>query len=146
MLRNIAALASGIIFGVGLGVSQMTNPDKVLDFFDLFGVWDPSLAFVMGGAVAVTTVAFRYVLKRPNPLLAARFNLPTKSDIDARLIAGSAIYGVGWGLVGFCVGPSIAALAYGDNRVVIFVVALIAGAWIANIVTRAKPTPLLADG
>ena len=96
--------------------------------------------------VAVTTIAFRYVLKRPNPLLAERFNLPTKSDIDARLIGGSAIYGVGWGLVGFCVGPSIAALAYGDNRVVIFVVALIAGAWIANIVTRAKPTPLLADG
>jgi uncharacterized membrane protein YedE/YeeE len=146
MLRNIAALANGIIFGVGLGISQMTNPDKVLDFFDVFGAWDPSLAFVMGGAVAVTTIAFRYVLKRPNPLLAERFNLPTKSDIDARLIGGSAIYGVGWGLVGFCVGPSIAALAYGDNRVVIFVAALIAGAWIANIVTRAKPTPLLADG
>lgn len=146
MLRNIAALASGIIFGAGLGISQMTNPDKVLDFFDIFGAWDPSLAFVMGGAVAVTTIAFRYVLKRPNPLLAERFNLPTKSDIDARLIGGSAIYGVGWGLVGFCVGPSIAALAYGDNRVVIFVVALIAGAWVANIVTRAKPTPLLADG
>jgi uncharacterized membrane protein YedE/YeeE len=146
MLRNIAALASGIIFGAGLGISQMTNPDKVLDFFDIFGAWDPSLAFVMGGAVAVTMIAFRYVLKRPNPLLAERFNLPTKSDIDARLIGGSAIYGVGWGLVGFCVGPSIAALAYGDNRVVIFVVALIAGAWIANIVTRAKPTPLLADG
>ncbi len=146
MMRNIAALACGVIFGIGLGVSQMTNPDKVLDFFDLFGTWDPSLAFVMGGAVAVTALAFRFVLKRPNPLYAEKFSLPAKSDIDARLIGGSAVYGVGWGLAGFCVGPSIAALAYGDNRVVIFVAALIVGAGIANIVTRARPTPLLADG
>ena len=124
----------------------MTNPDKVLDFFDLFGTWDPSLAFVMGGAVAVTAVAFRFVLKRPNPRYAEKFSLPTKSDIDARLIGGSAVYGVGWGLAGFCVGPSIAALAYGDHRVVIFVAALVAGAWIANIAIRARPTPLLADG
>jgi uncharacterized membrane protein YedE/YeeE len=146
MMRNIAALACGIIFGIGLGVSQMTNPDKVLDFFDVFGAWDPSLAFVMGGAVAVTAVAFRFVLKRPNPLYAESFSLPTKADIDARLLGGSAVYGVGWGLAGFCVGPSIAALAYGDNRVVIFVAALIAGAWIANMVTRNRATPLIADG
>ncbi len=146
MLRNIAALACGIVFGAGLGISQMTNPDKVLDFFDIFGAWDPSLAFVMGGAVAVTAVAFRFVLRRPNPLLAESFSLPTKADIDARLLAGAAVYGVGWGLVGFCAGPSIAALAYGDSRVVIFVAALVAGAWLANLVTRARPTPLLADG
>ncbi len=146
MMRNIAALACGVIFGAGLGVSQMTNPDKVLDFFDVFGAWDPSLAFVMGGAVAVTLVAFRFVLKRPNPLLADRFSLPTKSDIDARLIGGAAVYGVGWGLVGFCAGPSIAALAYGDSRVAIFVVAMVAGVLLANIVARDKPTPLLADG
>ncbi len=146
MLRNIAALVCGIVFGAGLGVSQMTNPDKVLDFFDVFGAWDPSLAFVMGGAVAVTAVAFRFVLKRPNPLLAETFSLPTKADIDVRLLAGAAVYGVGWGLVGFCAGPSIAALAYGDSRVAIFVAALAAGVWLANIVTRARPTPLLADG
>ena len=146
MLRNIAALACGIIFGVGLGVSQMTNPDKVLDFFDVFGAWDPSLAFVMGGAVAVTAVAFRFVLRRPNPLYAENFSLPTKANIDARLIGGSAVYGVGWGLVGFCVGPSIAALAYGDTRVAIFVIALTVGAWLANVTTHAKSTPLLADG
>jgi len=146
MLRNIAALACGILFGVGLGVSQMTNPDKVLDFFDVFGAWDPSLAFVMAGAVAVTAIAFRFVLRRPNPLCAEKFSLPTRADIDARLIGGSAVYGVGWGLVGFCVGPSIAALAYGDSRVAIFVVAMAVGAWLANIATRARPTPLLADG
>ena len=137
MLRNIAALVCGIVFGAGLGVSQMTNPDKVLDFFDVFGAWDPSLAFVMGGAVAVTAVAFRFVLKRPSPLLAETFSLPTKADIDARLLAGAAVYGVGWGLVGFCAGPSIAALAYGDSRVAIFVAALAAGVWLANIVLMA---------
>lgn len=146
MMRNIATLASGIVFGVGLGVSQMTNPGKVLDFFDVFGAWDPSLAFVMGGAVAVTAVAFRFVLRRPNPLYAETFSLPTKADIDARLLGGSAVYGVGWGLAGFCVGPSIAALAYGDSRVAIFVIALTAGAWLANMATRARPTPLMADG
>jgi len=146
MMRNIAALACGIIFGVGLGVSQMTNPDKVLDFFDPFGAWDPSLAFVMGGAVAVTAVAFRFVSRRPHPLYAESFSLPTKADIDARLIGGAAVYGVGWGLSGLCVGPSIAALAYGDTRVAIFVIALVIGAWLANIVTHAKATPLLADG
>ena len=146
MMRNIAALTCGIIFGVGLGVSQMTNPDKVLDFFDVFGAWDPSLAFVMGGAVAVTAIAFRFVLQRPHPLYADKFSLPTKADIDARLLGGSAVYGVGWGLVGFCVGPSIAALAYGDSRVAIFVVAMTVGAWLANMATRAKTTPLLADG
>ena len=146
MMRNIAALTCGIIFGVGLGVSQMTNPDKVLDFFDVFGTWDPSLAFVMGGAVAVTAIAFRFVLRRPNPLYAEKFSLPTKADIDARLLGGSAVYGVGWGLVGFCVGPSIAALAYGDARVAIFVVAMVVGAGLANLVTRARPTALMADG
>jgi uncharacterized membrane protein YedE/YeeE len=132
MARNIAALVCGIVFGAGLAISQMTNPDKVLDFFDVFGAWDPSLAFVMGGAVAVTAIAFRFVLRRPNPLYAEKFSLPTKADIDARLLGGSAVYGVGWGL--------------GDSRVAIFVAALVAGAWIANIVTRARPTPLLADG
>jgi uncharacterized membrane protein YedE/YeeE len=146
MMRNLAALACGIIFGVGLGVSQMTNPGKVLDFFDVFGAWDPSLAFVMGGAVAVTAIAFRFVLRRPNPLYAESFSLPTKADIDARLLGGSAVYGVGWGLAGFCVGPSIAALAYGDTRVAIFVIAMAVGTALANIATRAKATPLLADG
>jgi uncharacterized membrane protein YedE/YeeE len=124
----------------------MTNPKKVLDFFDVFGAWDPSLAFVMGGAVAVTAIAFRFVLRRPNPLYAESFSLPTKADIDARLLGGSVVYGVGWGLVGFCVGPSIAALAYGDSRVAIFVIAMAVGAWLANMATRAKSTPLLADG
>lgn len=146
MLRNFVALVCGIVFGVGLGVSQMTNPEKVLDFFDVLGGWDPSLAFVMGGAVAVTLVAFRFVLRQPHPLLAESFSLPTKTEIDARLLIGSAVYGVGWGMVGFCAGPSIAALAYGDVRVAIFVAALVIGAWLANLATRIRPTPRLVDG
>ncbi len=139
MLRNIASLACGIIFGAGLGISQMTNPDKVLDFFDVFGAWDPSLAFVMGGAVAVTAVAFRFVLKRPNPLLAETFSLPTKADIDARLIAGAAVYGVGWGLTGFCVGPAVAALAFADARVLIFLAALVVGILLSRLIDTGLP-------
>jgi len=146
MLRNLAVLVCGIVFGVGLGVSQMTNPDKVLDFFDVFGAWDPSLALVMGGAVTVTLLTFRLVLRQPHPLFAEGFSLPTKTAIDSRLLVGAAVYGVGWGLVGFCAGPSIAALAYGDARVALFVGALVIGAWLANLATRTQPTPRPVDG
>ena len=127
MLRIIAALGCGIVFGIGLAISQMINPAKVLAFFDVFGSWDPSLAFVMGGAVAVTIVAFRYILRRPQPLIEPRFFLPTRRDIDARLVGGAAIYGVGWGLTGFCVGPTVAALAFVDGRVLLFLAALVVG-------------------
>lgn len=134
MLRTIAAFGCGIIFGVGLAISQMVNPAKVLAFFDVFGTWDPSLAFVMGGAVGVTVLAFRYVMRRGQPLIEPSFSLPTRRDIDARLVGGAAVYGVGWGLTGFCVGPAVAALAFTDGRVVLFLAALMVGMVVAKLI------------
>lgn len=127
MTRDLASLASGLLFGLGLAVSQMMNPAKVLGFLDVAGAWDPSLALVMIGAVAVTLPAFRLVLKQPAPRLAAKFLVPGSAEIDAKLVGGAAIFGVGWGLVGFCPGPALAALSVGDSRVLIFVVAMLAG-------------------
>ena len=134
MLRAIAGFGCGVIFGVGLAVSQMINPAKVLAFFDVFGSWDPSLAFVMGGAVGVTIVAFRYVIRRGQPVIEPSFSLPTRSDIDARLVGGAAVYGVGWGLTGFCVGPAVAAVAFADGRVVLFLAALMVGMVVGKLV------------
>lgn len=139
--RIIAALVCGTLFGFGLAIAQMTNPAKVLAFFDIAAIpdggWDPSLAFVLGGAVAVTLVAFRLIPGAGRrPLLDPAFHIPTNTRVDAPLVVGSAVYGVGWGLVGFCVGPSIAALAFGDSRVLVFVVAMAVGAWAAGGVTR----------
>jgi uncharacterized protein len=128
----------GLIFGFGLILSGMSNPAKVLNFLDIAairsGTWDPSLAFVMAGAIAVALTGFRLVLRRPQPIFAERFHLPTKSDIDARIIAGPAIFGVGWGLVGFCPGPAITALGFGSAAAVIFVVAMFAGMWLARFI------------
>ena len=139
--RTATALLCGVLFGLGLAIAQMTNPKKVLDFFDIAAIpeggWDPSLALVLGGAVAVTLIAFRLIpAPGKKPLLDEGFHLPTKRDIDAPLVVGSAIYGVGWGLVGFCVGPSIAALGFGDWRALVFVVAMIAGVWSGGEIAR----------
>jgi uncharacterized membrane protein YedE/YeeE len=139
--RSLAALVCGALFGLGLAIAQMTNPAKVLAFFDVAAIptggWDPSLALVLGGAVAVTLVAYRLIpAPGRTPVLDPDFHLPTKTAIDAPLVVGSAIYGVGWGLVGFCVGPSIAALGFGDSRVLIFVAAMVAGAWASGPVAR----------
>lgn len=132
MFRSLAALVCGVLFGLGLAIAQMTNPAKVLAFFDVAAIptggWDPSLAFVLGGAVAVTLIAFRLIAAPGRrPTLDTDFHLPTTREIDAPLVIGSAVYGVGWGLVGFCVGPSIAALGFGDWRVLVFVAAMAAG-------------------
>ena len=126
-MAALAALAAGLLFGLGLAISQMANPAKVLAFLDLAGRWDPSLALVMAGALAVTIPGYRLVLRRPKPVLAAHFGLPTAKSIDGRLIAGAAIFGAGWGLVGFCPGPAIASLAWtvGDN--LWFIAAMAAG-------------------
>jgi uncharacterized membrane protein YedE/YeeE len=130
-------LALGLLFGTGLVVSGMADPAKVLNFLDLFGTWDPSLAFVMGGAVVVAFVGYRLVLARDQPLAGGGFQLPTRRDIDAPLIAGPAIFGVGWGLGGFCPGPALAALGLGATGTLAFVPAMILGMWAAR---------LLADG
>ena len=125
--KHTSSFFAGLLFGIGLTVSQMVNPQKVTDFLDFFGRWDPSLAFVMGGALVVTAVLFRLVLRRPHPLFAQEFHVPTSRTIDARLIGGSALFGVGWGLAGFCPGPAVASLAYGLPQSVLFVVAMVVG-------------------
>ncbi len=127
MPQVIVALFAGTLFGIGLTVSQMINPEKVLSFLDFFGAWDPSLALVMLGAVGVSAVVFRLALKQPRPVLAAAFQVPSRSDIDGRLIAGGVIFGLGWGLVGWCPGPAIAALALAQVESFVFVAAMIAG-------------------
>ncbi len=127
MPRILVALFAGALFGLGLAVSGMMNPHKVIGFLDIAGDWDPTLMFVMGGALLVTIPAFRVILKRPRPLLADGFALPTKSVLDARLLGGAGLFGVGWGLSGFCPGPAVAALATGLAPVFAFVAAMVAG-------------------
>lgn len=126
-LRALAALLSGAIFGLGLAVSGMMNPAKVIGFLDVTGDWDPTLAFVMGGALLVTVPAFRIISKRQRPVLADGFELPRKRAVDASLVGGAALFGVGWGLVGFCPGPAVAALATGLAPVFVFVAAMVSG-------------------
>jgi len=136
----VLQFAIGLIFGLGLVVSGMSDPAKVLNFLDLdaipAGTWDPSLVFVMAGAIAVTFAGFRFVLRRKEPLFGDRFHLPAATDLDARIVAGSAIFGVGWGLAGFCPGPAITALAAGSSAAITFVAAMLTGMiaarWLAN--------------
>ena len=127
MAKMLVALLSGVLFGLGLVVSGMANPAKVIGFLDITGDWDPTLAFVMGGAILAAAPAFRFILKRPRPVLAEEFDLPTKKSVDARLLGGSALFGVGWGLAGFCPGPAVTALASGLAPVFVFVAAMVAG-------------------
>lgn len=127
MIQNVVIFITGILFGTGLCISQMASPDKVLDFLDITGNWDPSLLLVMVGAVAITLVTFRFVLGWKHPLLAPGFHLPTRKKVDLRLLAGSALFGIGWGMVGYCPGPVITALGFGFVDALIVVVAIIAG-------------------
>ena len=134
--RTLAALACGLIFGLGLAISGMMNPAKVIGFLDVAGKWDPTLACVMGGALLVTIPSYRGILTRRHPVLADGFSLPTKNSLDAPLIWGSALFGVGWGLVGFCPGPAVTAIGTGLPAVLGFVAAMIAGmalhAWLSG--------------
>jgi uncharacterized protein len=127
MPRMLINLFAGALFGLGLAVSGMVSPAKVIGFLDIAGDWDPTLAFVMGGALLVVIPAFRLILRRPHPVLADDFELPTKKEVDGRLLAGAALFGVGWGLGGFCPGPAVAALASGLAPVFAFVAAMVAG-------------------
>ena len=106
----LTSFASGLLFGLGLVVSQMVNPAKVLAFLDVFGAWDPSLAFVMGAAVAVSALGYFVATRRGTPLFGARLEIPTRRDLEPRLLSGAALFGIGWGLVGLCPGPALAAL------------------------------------
>jgi uncharacterized membrane protein YedE/YeeE len=129
-MRALAGLIAGLIFGAGLAVSGMADPAKVLNFLDIAGRWDPSLAFVMAGAVAVSFVGFRLAWRRPAPLLMDRFDLPAATAVDRRLVAGAAIFGVGWGIGGFCPGPAITSLALAEPGTLVFVPAMAAGLWL----------------
>jgi len=126
-MRLISAFLIGLVFGLGIVISGMVNPAKVLNFFDIAGSWDPSLAFVMGGALITTLIGYRFVLARPGPMLDSAFFLPTNIKIDKRLIGGAVTFGIGWGLAGFCPGGAIPALGTGRTEVLIFVAALIVG-------------------
>lgn len=123
----VMALISGILFGIGLTLSQMTNPNKVLNFLDIAGNWDPSLAFVMLGALSVTLIFFRKILKRHTPLFDNNFYLSSKTDIDKPLIIGAAIFGIGWGISGYCPGPSIAGLGLSNFEAIIMVGSIYVG-------------------
>jgi uncharacterized membrane protein YedE/YeeE len=126
-MRVVLTLLSGVLFGLGVTISGMVNPMKVLNFMDLAGTFDPTLVFVMGAGLLVTVIGYRIVLGRAAPLFADRFHLPSVTAIDTRLISGAALFGLGWGLSGFCPGPAVASLVFGSQQSVIFVVAMAAG-------------------
>ena len=130
MKQKLIALLSGLIFGFGLSLSQMIDRDRVLGFLDVSGDWDPTLLFVLGGAVSITIITFRFVLRLPRPIFSSKFYLPTRKDIDLPLILGAAIFGIGWGIAGYCPGPGITALVLGIANPVLFVIAFIVGSLI----------------
>ena len=132
MQRLIIALISGLIFGAGLVISEMTNPIKVQSFLDPLGHWDPSLALVMGGAVAVTLVASRFIMNRKKPIIADRFYMVAKNTIDARLMVGAGVFGMGWGLSGYCPGPGLINAMIHPTEAMLFLPALIIGGWIGQ--------------
>jgi len=137
------SLLAGLVFGLGLIVSGMANPAKVLGFLDLAGSWDPSLAFVMAGAIAVGLIAFAIAGKRTVSLLGADMKLPTARHIDRRLVGGSLLFGIGWGVAGFCPGPGLVALGMGEAKAAVFVAAMLAGmALFEGLERRNKSRPL----
>jgi len=140
MNRLFGAVAIGVLFGFGLVLGGMTNPQKIVGFLDISGVWDPSLALVMGGALAVTATLFPLIIRRGKPLLDTGLHLPTRRDIDVPLVIGSALFGVGWGIAGYCPGPALASLGRPVADAALFVAAMIAG----MLIKRWIFDPLLA--
>jgi len=138
MMQPLVSLMAGLVFGLGLAIAEMTNPLKVLAFLDLAGDWDPSLAFVMGGAVTVTALAFRFILRRPVPFYGERFHLPTLTQVDRKLLVGAALFGIGWGLAGLCPGPALVALGSGWGEAAIFVAAMLGGMALHALLDRPR--------
>nr|WP_145548544.1 YeeE/YedE family protein [Variovorax boronicumulans] len=134
----VTALLAGLIFGLGLLVSGMADPAKVLGFLDLAGAWDPSLAFVMAGAIAVGLVAFALARRRTRSLLGLSMQLPSGGRIDRRLVLGGLVFGIGWGLAGFCPGPALVALGMGEAKAAVFVLAMLAGMGIFEWLERRR--------
>ena len=139
MFRALSLLLIGGLFGLGLAISGMLNPVKVAGFLDLFGVWDPSLAFVMGGGVIANFIGHRIVMRRKAPLFGAGFHLPTNPGIDGRLLSGAALFGIGWGLGGLCPGPAVASLGMAPADVGLFVLMMLAGLAVGRMLTS-RPT------
>ena len=133
-MRNLlAALLTGVIFGAGLALSDMVNPARVIAFLDLFGAWDPTLAFVMGGALIPSAIGYAITRRMRQPLMAAMFHIPENRTLDRQLLVGGAIFGIGWGLVGYCPGPALAGLALGAWQTWLFSGAMLAGMWLHTI-------------
>lgn len=135
-MRLLSAFAIGLVFGCGILISGMGNPAKVMNFFDVAGTWDPSLAFVMGGALLVTAIGYRLVFKMDRPAFSSTFSLPTKQDLDVKLIGGSAIFGIGWGMTGFCPGGLVPVLGLGLGEPLLTGAAIVAGMLAARLATR----------
>jgi hypothetical protein len=135
-MQAVISLACGVVFGAGLAISGMTNPAKVLGFLDVTGAWDPTLACVMGGALAVSALGYAAARRRVRPWLAETFALPSRRDLDAPLVGGAVLFGVGWGLVGLCPGPAVASLVRGSPQVLLFVLAMLAGAALHRVPAR----------
>ena len=133
LLRVVSALVAGLVFGLGLTISGMTDPAKVLNFLDVTGTWDGSLAFVMGGGVIVAFIGYRLAFAAGTPLFDSRFHLPTALQIDGRLVSGAALFGTGWGLAGLCPWPALASLLTGSTGVLVFVGAMVAGMWLGRV-------------
>lgn len=137
-MKTFVSFIAGLVFGLGLIVSGMSNPAKVLGFLDLAGAWDPSLMLVMGGAVGVGLIAFRIARSRATTLLGERMSLPDRRDIDARLLVGSVIFGAGWGFAGICPGPALTLLGYGLREGFVFVAAMFAGMAMFELINRRR--------
>jgi hypothetical protein len=146
MINRISEFLVGLLFGLGLIVAGMTDPGKVLAFLDLAGAWDPSLAFVMGGAILVGLLAFTIAKQRTTTFLGEAMHLPTARDIDRRLVLGSLLFGAGWGIAGFCPGPAIVTAGSGEPKAILFVLAMLAGMWIFELAESAsRPRPANAN-
>ena len=137
MMPLIAALAAGTLFGLGLAIAGMIDPAKVINFLDIFGTWDPSLAFVMGGGLLVNAIATPFIMRRKTPILAEFFRTPTKHQVDKRLIIGGVLFGAGWGIGGYCPGPMLTSLSFANSDIIVVVGAYIVGTFLARTMLRA---------
>ena len=131
-MGRIVALFCGVVFGLGLAASGMTNTAKVIGFLDIFGNWDPDLMFVMGFAVLTTIISFFFILKRTEPVLGGSFRLPANVEVDRHIVLGAVLFGIGWGVFGYCPGPAIAALVYLQPATIVFVLTMLIGMWLGN--------------